>query len=183
MARGRTGSPLKLSARKEKAFELYARGYRVSEVARELTVAWDTAKRYQDAYEAMVRDRALENPDVLADVVTNTFRALVECEQARAAAWYRYEHASTDQARAAFLNLALKAGSDRAKLYGLLGVKPEYAAHMEKIRQRQAKLMEFMNSELCPIDRQRLIEFIGDLEGAAFAELPEAEEVTYPSKV
>lgn len=179
MARGRTNSTLKLSARKQQAFELYARGQSIVEVAKVLSVAWDTAKRYQDAYEAMLRDQALENPDLLSDVVGNTFRALVECEQARAAAWDRYQKASTDQSRAAFLNLALKAGADRAKLYGLLGVKPEYAARMEAIRAQHAKLMDFMNSELCPVDRQRLIEFISNDMGAELAELPTAPEVEY----
>lgn len=179
MARGKTASPLKLSARKQAAFQLFAQGQSVMEVARELSVAWDTAKRYQTAYEEMIREEALENPELLTDVVGNTFRALVELEQARAQAWDRYRRATTDQARAAFLNLVLKAQSDRAKLYGLLGVKPEYAARVEAVRSQQAKLMEFMNSELCPIDRQRLIEFIQKDMGEQLAELPTAPEPTY----
>lgn len=179
VASGKTSSPLRLSARKERAFELFAQGARVIDVARDVEVAWDTAKRYKDAYDDMITSQAQDNPDVLLDVVGNTFRMLVELDQARQEAWDRYRRARSDAARVSFLNLAVKIQSDRAKLFGLLGVKPEYAARVEKIRVTQGRLIEFMSTELCDVDREKLISYLQESVHGTLEELPTAPEVVY----
>jgi hypothetical protein len=179
VAQGKTTSPLKLSLRKEKAFELYARGFRIADVARDIQVAWTTASRYRDAYDQAIAAQAADNPELLSDVIANTFRSIKECDETRRAAWDRYQKATTDQSRAAFLSLAMKANIDRAKLIGLLGVKPEYAARMEAVRSQQARLIEFMNTEMCALDRERLIAYLEKDMGNQLQELPTADEVVY----
>lgn len=174
MPRGRTSSPLGRAARKEKAFELYSRGFGVMEVAREVQVDRTTASRYKQAYEASLQSQARANPNLLRDILRNTVRALSELDQVRAEAWKRYEATDVDATKATFLNTALKALEQRAKLFQLFGVKAEYMAQVALISRQQEKLVEFLgHHEFCDRDREAIVEFLAaqistnDLEALA----------------
>jgi hypothetical protein len=173
MPSGRTRSPLRLGARREKAFELFRRGFSNVEVAEEIQVSPDTAARYRKLYEDRIVEAAREQPDLLRDVLANTIRTLTELDAIRRNAWQRLEENPPDSVRSSLLNTLLKAQDQRSKLFGLLGVKQEYAAHVAKVRQQQEQLIEFMSRELCPVDREKLEEYLLDEMAAGLATLPE----------
>lgn len=175
MARGRTASSLRLGARREKAAELFTKGYSVVEVARELEVSPDTASRYKKRFEQDIADQARANPTMLRNVVANTMRALEELEKVREAAWRRHDAATNDTVRASMLKIVLQAQDQRAKLFGLFGVKADYFLHVAAVREQQEKLIEYMTRHLCPADRVKLEEFILEQFNNELADLPTAD--------
>lgn len=180
MPRSTTRSPLRVAARRERAAELFARGWSDIEVARELGVDKTTAIRYRKRYEAELEERVAERPDLLRNVVENTFRAIAELDQVRAAAWADYERSNTAAAKSSFLKVALACQVERAKLFGLMGVKQEFAHHVQRVRDLQDKLIEFMQTRLCDVDRQSLLEFLErELGGETLERLPTTDEVEY----
>lgn len=174
MPRGRTSSPYGRAARKEKAYELYSRGFSVTEVAREILVDRTTASRYRQQYEASLQNQATDNPNLLRDILRNTVRALSELDQVRAEAWKRYEATDNEATKATYLNTTLKALEQRAKLFQLFGVKAEYMSQVAVIQRQQEKLIEFLgHHEFCDRDREAIVEFLAsqistaDLEALA----------------
>jgi len=163
MPAGRTASPYPLQQRKRLARDLFLQGYSVTEVADELTISVDTAIRYKQQYEAEIKEQARANPQLLTNVLENTVRTMEELDAIRREAWSQYHTTTHLQTRSNMLNIALKAQSERAKLFGLFGVKPEYMMHVQRVQLVQQKLLDFMQRELCPSCRQRLLDAIGDL--------------------
>lgn len=170
---GRTRSGATLSQRRREAFEMYTKGYSPGEVAEELSVSYNTACRYRDKYEDRIREQAVANPNLLNEYLNNTVRALEELDMIRRRAWDRYDMAATDQQRATFLNIALKAQSDRAKLFNLFGVKQDYFMHVQNVHNFQQKIYSFMSKELCPNCRTKLENYItGELTEYVGKEMP-----------
>lgn len=182
MPRGRTSSPLSRSARLERASNLYARGYSIADVARELSVSPDTASRYKKQYDESLKDQARLNPDLLQDVLRNTFQSLRELEQVQQQAWTRYEGAQTDQTRAAFLNTALKAQEQKAKLFQLFGVKATFLAKVAHIQAQQRAFITFLGeANFCDRDRDLIAEFLASqVDVSDLTQIPEIEEPTRP---
>lgn len=152
----RTASHLSLSERREKASELFLKGLNVAEVARRLDVEWDTAKGYQRWHEDRIAKQAAENPQLLSDVLRNTVAMMAELDQVRAAAWRQYHTTESAQTRLQALNTVRQAGSDKAKLFGLFGVKHEVYALMANVKMVQDRLIAFMTNHLCDDDRTQL---------------------------
>lgn len=146
--------------RLERAFELFAKGYSNVEVADDIHVHPDTVTRYRRVYESRIAQQAKDTPNLLRDVLGNTLRTLAELDRIRKEAWERYESASTDGARQKWMAIVLKAQDQRAKLFGLMGVKQDTLAYINGIKEIQGKLIEFMQRELCADDRRRLDEYI-----------------------
>lgn len=151
---------LGIGQRKAKARELFAKGYRNSEVAREIGVHPDTVTRYRDEYNKSLEDQANSNPTLLRDVVQNTVQALEHLDLVRAEAWKQYEGAESAQVKATFLNTVLKAEAERAKILGLMGVKGDTLAFVQRIKAQQDALIEHMRENLCDECRPQLINFI-----------------------
>lgn len=149
-----------IGQRKEKARELFAKGYRNSEVAREIDVHPDTVTRYRREYEEALRTTATMNPTLLRDVVQNTVQALEHLDLVRAEAWKQYESADSKQVKATFLNSVLKAEGERAKILGLMGVKGDTLAFVQRVKEQQERLTEHMREHLCDDCRPMLIDFI-----------------------
>lgn len=149
-----------IGQRKDKARELFAKGYRNAEVAREVGVHPDTVTRYREEYEKSLREQANNNPTLLRDVVQNTVQSLEHLDHVRSEAWKRYEDADSAQVKATFLNTVLKAESERAKILGLMGVKGDTLAFVQRIKAQQDALIEHMREHLCDDCRPQLIEFI-----------------------
>lgn len=161
MPRGKTSSPYGRAARKEKAFDYYSRGFSIIEVARELQVDRTTASRYKQLYENSLQSEATNNPTLLRDILRNTVRALTELDQVRAEAWKRYEATENEATKATFLNTALKALEQRAKLFQLFGVKAEYMAQVALIQRQQDELVRFLGEhEFCEPDRDAIVDFL-----------------------
>lgn len=175
MPRGRTRSRYRLSDRREIAYEKFMKGATVQDVSQDLNVSWDTAKRYKLEYEERIRSQAQANPSMLIEVINNTIRALEENDLIRKRAWTEYEEAGKDVAiecpncehemvlparpssvRNSFLKTVLAAQEQRAKLYGLFGVKAEFYGQVQKIKALQDRLLAFMRRELCAEDRSKL---------------------------
>lgn len=156
MGAGATASPYRLGERRRRAFELFLQGQTVSEVAEELRISLNTAIRYKKRYEGELAEQAAANPSLLRNHLENTVRALNELDLVRRKAWDSYEGSTSDQTRAQMLNIALKAQSERAKLFGLFGVKQEYFAHVQQVNLIQQRLLSFMARELCAEDRTKL---------------------------
>lgn len=152
----RSNSDLTLSERRERAFQLYLKGYTVADVARDLEVAPNTASRYKSEYEEELEQQTKSNPALLQDVLKNTFRSLEELDQLRKEAWQRYERATTDGTRTKYMRIILASQDQRAKLFGLMGVKQQYMVFVNNVHAVQQKLMQFMREELCDRDRRKL---------------------------
>jgi hypothetical protein len=180
MARGRTNSSLSLGARKQKAVELFTRGWTPSAVAAEIGVTVGTAKRYHDQYEQDIAEQARAHPNLLREVVKNTIGALAEIEQLRQEAWRNYEDTANPQTRVAFLNTARAATADKHKVLQLFGVKAEYMAQVAVIQANQQKLLEFLAGHAwCDDDKLAVIEFLehqinGDVLDFGATNLPPA---------
>jgi hypothetical protein len=178
----RTKSGLSRSARIEKAFALYRRGFKIADVARELNVHRDTAANYKKLYDEQVATEAAQNPDLLTDVLKNTYRSLEELDDVRQEVWrnlqdrtrrdlieceecgHEQEHVwnepISDQSRASYLNTLLKAHDQRTKLFGLMGVKQEVFAVFQQVDTVQRAMLEWMGRELCVEDRHKLATFL-----------------------
>lgn len=149
-----------LGQRKEKARELFIKGYNNAEVAREIGVHPDTVTRYRREYEQSIKDAAAINPTLLRDVVQNTVQSLEHLDRVRAEAWKRYEGASSESTKATFLNIVRNTESDRAKMLGLMGVKGDTLAFVQRIKEQTDALTEHMREHLCDDCRSVLIDFI-----------------------
>lgn len=189
MPRGRTRSRLSLSERREFASELFLKGFNVTDVARKLRVSWDTASSYKKWHEDRVAAQAQENPQLLQDVLRNTVLSLQELDQIRASAWRQYHASESRQIKLQALNTIRSAQQDKAKLFGLFGVKQDFYLHVQNVTLVQTMLIEFLSRELCADDREKMDRFLSTPEvqkflGAA-ATMPvleieegESEEVT-----
>lgn len=151
-----SSSELSLSERRERAFELYLRGYTVADVARDLQVSPNTAGRYKREYEAELEEQTQSNPALLQDVLKNTFRSLEELDQVRKEAWQHYERAHSDVNRTKYMRIIINCQDQRAKLFGLMGVKQQYMVFVNNVHTVQQKIMQFMREELCDRDREKL---------------------------
>lgn len=149
-----------LGQRKEKARELFTKGYRNAEVAREIGVHPDTVTRYRREYDQSIKDAAQANPNLLRDVVQNTVQSLEHLDNVRAEAWKMYEQAETKQVKATFLNTVLKAESERAKILGLMGVKGDTLAFVQRVKEQSDALRNYMQEHLCENCRPLLIDFV-----------------------
>lgn len=149
-----------LGQRKDKARELFIKGYTNAEVAREIGVHPDTVTRYRREYDQSVKDAAISNPTLLRDVVQNTIQALEHLDRVRAEAWQQYEAAETKQVKATFLNTVLKAESERAKILGLMGVKGDTLAFVQRVKDQSDALRNYMQEHLCDECRPLLIDFV-----------------------
>lgn len=169
-----TNSEHSLSERKEIARSLFIRGYTNADVARELGVHPDTVARYRADYEEEVESQAADNPHLLHDVLLNTVRSLAELEELRRETWDQYEDASSQQYRNQLLNTLVKIQDQRAKLFGLFGVKAEFFAHVQNLRILHQKLIAFMERELCAADKVKLERFLtqGELADIIRQDLP-----------
>lgn len=174
MSKGSTRSTLGLGERRQRALELFLQGRTVAEVAKELGCAPDTAARYREHWEHELRQQAENNPHLLRDFVSNTMRTLQELDLVRAKAWELYEGSSSESTKNQALNTALRAQHERAQLFGLLGVKPEFMAHVQQVRGLQERLIAWMRTELCPDCRNHLANFLARESGVVLPEqLPE----------
>lgn len=181
-------SKLSLSERRELAFQLFARGYTNRDVASRLRVSEDTAGSYRKHYEERIHAQAAANPAFLRDVLSNTVRSLTELDAIRADAWQHLEPRSvkfectecghrekvkievSDQTRAQYHNVLLKAQDQRSKLFGVLGVKQEVLVAVAQIIQVRDKMIEWMGRNLCAEDREALASFLEGELGAYMGE-------------
>lgn len=175
-------SKLGLSARRERAFECFAKGWTNTDVARDLKVHMDTVAKYRELYEERIHSQAAANPNFLRDVVSNTIRSLEELDRIRADAWqhmeprrirvehecpecehvwkeYEYRDVS-DQTRAQYHNVLLKAQDQRAKLFGVLGVKQEVFVAIMQVKVVQERILEWLGTNLEGDMREALATFL-----------------------
>lgn len=164
-----------IGQRKEVAFECFKKGYTNAETAREIGIHPDTVTRYRRAYEEQLAAEVQGNPHLLRDVLGNTLRSLEELDRVRAAAWKDYQEATSATAKKGFLDLAIKAQSERAKLFGLMGVKQDTLVYINGVKEVQDKLMDFMTKELCPADRAKLEKYLQDTWADQLADVTPAD--------
>lgn len=182
MGRGRTKSKLTLGERRRKAGDLFAKGFSDDEVARELRVTRQTVNSYRRRYEEELHDEARKNPTLLREVLANTMRSLSELDRVRAEAWKHLKNRKTtevlecqecghlnevaiayevsDQARTQYLNVLLKAQDQRAKLFGVIGVKADMLVAVAQVKVIQDKVIDFIQRELGPESRAKLEAFL-----------------------
>lgn len=183
-------SKMSLSQRRERAFQLFAKGYTNADVASELKVNKDTAAGYREKYEASLHAQASANPRYLQDVVTNTFRSFGELDQIRKDAWahmkdrkqeieFECPHCGeegvltiktevSDQTRVQYQNVLLKAQDQRSKLFGLMGVKQEIFVAVMQVKAVQDLVIDFLTNKLCAVDRAELESFLQSPEMAKY---------------
>lgn len=181
------------SQRIERACLLFSRGYTDSDVARDLPVSRNTAHAYRVIYEARLKEHVNENPRFLHDIIGNTRRQIEELEEVRRAMWRDYEDAKTGieiecenceevmvipiasmTTRNSIMANIIKAQDQRAKLYGVLGVKAEFFAMVAGVKALQDALLAFMSAELCPEDRVKLERYLDTPEISQYLNTPTA---------
>lgn len=186
-AKGKLKHKLTRSQRIERACELFSRGYSDSDVARDLPVARNTARAYRAIYEERLKDRTAENPRFLHDIIGNTNRQLEELEQVRNALWKDFEQARSGieiecenceevmivpiasmTTRNSIMANIIKAQDQRAKLYGVIGVKAEFYSMVAGVKAVQDALLAFMSAELCAEDREKLARYLDTPEIAQY---------------
>jgi multidrug efflux pump subunit AcrA (membrane-fusion protein) len=163
-----TASRLSLSERREEASSLFLKGLTVAEVARKLDVTWDTAKGYERWHEQRIAKQAADNPQLLSDVLRNTVAQMAELDQVRAAAWRQYHTTDSAQVRLQALNTVRQATNDKAKLFGLFGVKQEFYVNVQNVTAVQSLMIEFLQREMCDDDRVKLEAFLATPEVQRF---------------
>lgn len=151
---------MNLQERREEARALFLKGLTVAEVARKLGVTWDTANRYHELYEEWVEEEAGANPQLLSDVLKNTVQMIAELDQVRAAAWRQYHTAESKQTKLQALNTVRACQQDKAKLFGLFGVKQDFYVLVQNVKVVQDRLLDFLTRELCEEDRAKLEHFL-----------------------
>lgn len=185
-------SKLGLSQRRERAYEMFARGYTNTDVARELNVNKDTVTNYRKKYESSLHAQAASNPGFLQDVVANTIRSLTELDRIRADAWkrlkdrkirievqcphcdeeftIRHELPVTDETAARYHGVLLKAQDQRSKLFGVIGIKQEVFVAILQVKVVQDKILDWLGEHLTGSDREALAEFLESSEIAAYTQ-------------
>lgn len=183
----KTKSHLNRSERIERAVELYNRGWTITDVARDLKVAMNTARAYKEIYESQLNQQVEDNPRYLQDIVGNTTRMIQENETVRRDAQKllksaekpvkvtceRCEHtfkipAQDYDVRNRILKTILSAQESRAKLFGAMGVKAEFVAMVASVGKVQEKLIQFMQDELCDEDRNKLLAMLASLDDGRY---------------
>jgi len=189
MPKGKTASTMTRKVRLDHAFTYFKQGMTNAQVARNLKVHPDTITTYRHKYEEHLLLVKENNPGVLMDVLGNTLRSLEELDLVRADAWARLQEAEPHccqecglecgcyvtlnaQSAATLHNVVLKAMDQRTKLFGLLGVKQDVFLHIQQVSELQNKLLEFLQTQLCEIDRVRLQLFLGQM-------MPELSETSF----
>lgn len=182
MAKGKTKSKMGLRARREAAFRMFAQGATHEAIAKKLRVSRQTVTSYRKQYEAQLDAEAAANPRLLQDVLRNTVRSLRELDMIREDAWKRLEAKPRkvraacdgcgeentfevdlppgDQARVQYQNVLLKAGEQRAKLFGVMGVKQEVFVAITNVQIVQNRMLDWMGRNLCADDREALASFL-----------------------
>lgn len=160
----RTRSRWTLAERRERAFEYFSKGLNVSQVARKLDVTWDTAKSYRERWQEDLSKRARSNPQLLQDVVKNTLQSLEQIDFALAEAWKTYHQCSDYDTGLKAIGHVRSLLQDRSRLLGLMGVKQEMWNLVASVKDVQDRLLDFMQAELCPSDREKLIRFLSGAE-------------------
>lgn len=187
----KSNSNLGLSQRRARAFEFFALGYTNRSVALELNVHVDTVAKYRAKYEERIHAQAAANPNFLKDVLTNTVRSLEELDRIREDAWkqlqrkkvLKTEHTCpecetvfiekerieiSDQTRAQYHNVLLKAQDQRSKLFGVIGLKQEVLIAVMQIKVVQDKVLEWMSNNLEGDTREALATFLESPELKAY---------------
>lgn len=149
-----------IGQRREAAWELFKRGYTNAEVAREMGIHPDTVTRYRRLFEATLAAETAANPGLLRDVLGNTLRSLEELDAIRTMAHKDYQESTSATARKGFLDIMVRAQSERAKLFGLMGVKQDTLVYINGVKEMQDKLMDFLQRELCSADRRKIERFL-----------------------
>jgi len=176
VSKGKTKSKYKIGERKQKAFVGIKKGLSNIEIAKDIEVSPGTVSRYRKEYIEKIRDEARNNPDLLRDVLGNTIKALEELDLVKAEAWKLFNKTNSEQTKISCLARVTACQDQRAKLFGLFGVKAEFFLHVDAIRQQQTKLLEFMGEHLCPQDRIALESYIVSAFAGELAALPSTEE-------
>lgn len=175
-------SKLGLSQRRERAYELMAKGWTNAAIARDLGVHVDTITGYRRKYEESLHAQAAANPNFLRDVLTNTIRSLTELDMIRADAWKHMEDRTirtpvtcphceeeftlkerievSDETRARYHGILLKAQDQRAKLFGVLGVKQEVFIAIMQVKVVQDKILEWLATNVQGDLRESLATFL-----------------------
>lgn len=178
MPRGVNTSGLNRQQRLERSFEMFAKGYRNVDVRRRLKISADTCRRYRQLYEEHLQHEVTDNPRMLTDVLGNTVRVIEEIDLVKKDAWGRLDkrqgrehyceececHIPLSISEAVALErVILETTQQRMRLFGLLGVKQEYFIHVQRIQLIQAKIIEFLQSELCEDDRRKFERFMAQV--------------------
>lgn len=174
---------------------MFMKGNSNKAVAEKLQVGADTVARYRKEYEERISEIAKANPGMLRKVIENTIVALEENSQIRQHAWEEYEALKAPRdvecpscgasmavpgggatIRNQLLKTILAAQDQRARIFGLFGVKQEFFIMVQNVRIVQEKLTEFLRTRLTPEQRQEVESFmvneLGEYLGSDLPSIP-----------
>lgn len=161
----RSGKPKatkKSILRRHKAYVLFAHGASRTEVASELDITWRTAHRYWGAYQSRLKKRVAENADYFDKILDHTFEELdilrdqaailreviKESRQRGIPGDDSFEPGSPGLRIAAIRELH-KNNQQRMQLKRLLDQRIEITTKVTMARERQNRILRFMENNLC----------------------------------
>lgn len=131
----------------EKASELHLKGYKFTEIGRELGISPAQAKSLVDEYKTFIRERAENDPDLLDRLTENTMEMLDHVEMISREIWLTYEKAKefemVNQQNATLKN-AMDIAERKAKLLQLMGAKVDSGSTARM--QRAERVNEIVSS-------------------------------------
>lgn len=173
----------------ERAAELFLKKYKYTEIARELGVTPAYAKALVEDYQALIKRRAEDDPDLLDRLVENTIETLDTLALIEKEIWETYQKAKDfemiNQQNATLKN-AMDITEKRAKLLQLMGAKADSGntarlQKAEKVNQIVSEVMRDIVSQCprCKIEAQiKLAEAFRLMENAEnIVEMHELETV------
>lgn len=134
------GSALETIDDFQRAAELHLKGFKATEIARELEISVAQARSLVKEYEQYISTRAMEDPEFLDRVQVNTLMVLDEVQMQSREAWALYEELKNLgdlKAAQGALKLASDLTSNRAKLLNLMGAKADGGMYAKMNRLEQ----------------------------------------------
>jgi hypothetical protein len=110
----------------ERVGELLGKGYRFTEIARELNITPAHAKKLADDYTSLVREQVSNDPDFLERLAENTAMMFEQMDLIKKEAWKTYDDAKNFGAQnmqLQALKIAMDVAERQAKLLQLMGAK------------------------------------------------------------
>ena len=110
----------------EKVAELHLKGYKPSEIGRELSLSPAQTKHYVSQYKEYIANKVAHDPDFLDRIQDNTIEALERLDQLIKEGWETYETAKANDMINQQINLMKVVGGfeqQRANLLQLMGAK------------------------------------------------------------
>ncbi len=172
-----------LQDRKAEALRMYSQGASPERVAQRLEVSLETARRYKREFKEEIAREASQSTGLLSSTLPSMIETLNSISKVEFEAWEGYERdskpvdvpcpecgeslhidAAPSNSLQSWLKLALEAQKEKAKVFGVVGIKPEVQARNNAIETMHTLILNFMSTQLDSIAREKVQQFVNTPE-------------------